>query len=233
MTRRYFHPELPLGGGLIQLDNGEAQHAARVMRVSIGDTIILFDGIGNEAEAKVSSVNRRQVCCQCGPATELDRESSISLSLGIALPKPDRAKEMVERLTELGVASVTPIIGDRTQRPPSTSLIEKLRRSVIESCKQCGRNRLMVVHDPGSLAEFLSGGLFSSNRWIAHPSGAAPVSPRKDLNESVVALIGPEGGWSEEEVAQAISHGFQSVSLGKRILRIETAAAVIAALVMD
>ena len=233
MTRRYFHPDLPAAGGLIQLADDEAQHATRVMRVEIGDKIILFDGRGNEAEAEIISATRRECHCRSEPALAVDRESSTRLHLAIALPKPDRAKELIERLTELGVDTVTPIVGARTQREPSASLIEKLRRAVIEASKQCARNRLLAVQDPVSLADFLSNIDKAATRWVAHPTGAEILSPGRNSNQNLIALVGPEGGWTDEEVEESLANGFEAVSLGKRILRIETAAALIAAITAD
>ena len=223
----------------MHLDENEAQHASRVMRADVGDRVTLFDGLGHEASAEIISVGRREVSCQCGPRAEVDRESSIELSMGIALPKPDRAKEMVERLTELGVARITPIIGQRSQRAPSPTLIEKLRRTVMESSKQCGRNQLLIVDDPDHFAHFVTRDHSASNAhqtteyWIAHPSGEPIVRSVGETVASVMALVGPEGGWSDDEVRLAKERGYQLVGLGKRLLRVETAAALLGATVCD
>ena len=245
MTRRYYHSDLPSGGGLIQLIDSEAQHATRVMRVEVGDRITLFDGKGHEAEAEIVSMGRRECCCQSDPAFAVDRESSVRLHLGIALPKPDRAKELIERLTELGVARVTPILGDRTQRPPSSTLLEKLRRAVIQASKQCGRNRLLAISEVFTLGEFVSSLQSDLNaesivspdeipsKWITHPRDDLRSPPRREFGKHLIALVGPEGGWSEAEVRLATQNGFEEITLGKRILRIETAAAMIAALATD
>lgn len=230
MTRRYYHPELPSAGGLIQLTDDEAQHAIRVMRVKAGDQITLFDGRGNQAEAEIISVNRRECHCCSEPTVAIDRESSLKLHLGIALPKPDRARDLIERLTELGVHSVTPLVAARTQRSPSTSLIDKLRRAVIEASKQCGRNQLMKIHEPQSFSEIMVGGEPITNRWIAHPSGHPLCSLMEDRVEILTVLVGPEGGWTEDEVEAADANGYRGVNLGRRILRIETAAVLIAAI---
>ena len=239
MTRRYYHPELPSSGGLIQLDDNEAQHAARVMRVETGDKITLFDGVGHEATAEIVSAGRREVTCQSGAPEEVDRESSAELVMGIAFPKPERAREMVERLTELGVARITPIIAQRSQRAPSSSLIGKLRRAVIEASKQCGRNQLLIVDEPEKFAHFVSQDLSASHTnqeaslWIAHPSGEANIRSIRESVGSVIALVGPEGGWSDDEVRLATERGYQLVGLGKRLLRVETAAALIGATICD
>ncbi len=231
MTSRYFAADLPPSGGLVTLAEGELHHALHVMRVKAGQSLTLFDGKGNEAVAEVIEATKRQCVCRAEPAGRVDREPTRSLSVAIALPKPDRAKELVERLTELGAARLVPIVAERTQRPPSSSQIEKLRRAVIEACKQCGRNQLMEITEPVSSSEYFS----SSHEGccvIAHPDGE---SHRElvDGQEDVVAAIGPEGGWTDQEVQQAMASGFTKVGLGKRIYRIETAAVVIAAMLAD
>ena len=231
MTRRYFVTSLPEFGGLISLPDQEAQHAARVMRVQVGDFVTLFDGAGNEAEAQIAAVGRKSVECTAGARQRVDREPGRAIQLGIALPKPDRARELIERLTEIGVQSVTPLIASRSQRPPSESMIQKLRRGVIEACKQSGRNQLMTVADPVSADTFFREPA-SGRRLIAHPVGTS-TDEWPLPSETVTVAVGPEGGWTEEEVALAQQHGFAAIHLGKRIYRIETAATVIAARLID
>ena len=229
MTRRYYHPNLPPNGGSVSLRESESQHAIRVMRVKVGDEIELFDGIGSQAAATISEVTRRDCHCSVQPVEQVDREPANRLHLAIALPKPDRAKELIERLTELGVASVTPIVAERTQRPPSPSLMEKLRRGVIEACKQSQRNVLMEIADPTDLTSYLATTSAVTIKGIAHPDGELISDISIPADSSFVALIGPEGGWSDDEVAEAIQAGYKKIGLGKRIYRIETAAVVVAA----
>ncbi len=231
MTRRYYVSELLAEGGLIELSPAEAQHAIRVMRVVVGDAVVLFDGMGREASAIIQSVGRNECICVIESVNLVDRELDRSLHLAIALPKPDRAREMIERLTEIGVTKVTPIVAQYTQRPPTESLLEKLRRSVIEASKQCGRNRLLEIAPMVSSVDFFHAN-HSGQRWIAHPSPDAQDRRFEFFSaDSLVAVIGPEGGFSDDEVCQAMEHGFQPIVLGNRIYRVETAAVVIASVV--
>ncbi|MCG8650386.1 MAG: 16S rRNA (uracil(1498)-N(3))-methyltransferase [Pirellulales bacterium] len=235
MTRRYFLPELPLAGGRVSLPENEAQHAIRVMRVQAGQAIELFDGKGHQSEARVLSFTRRECWCAAEPAVNVNRESSRNLQMAIALPKPDRAKELIERLTELGVRTVIPLIAQRTQRPPSQSLLEKLRRGIIEACKQCGRNHLMEIRSPQSSLDFFSSPRSDSNvsLWIAHPEGAPLREQVSAASSNVVVAIGPEGGWTDVEIESASNFGFGELGLGSRIYRIETAAIIIGAMLND
>lgn len=232
MTRRYYVPDIAINGGELRLPDDEAQHAVRVMRVQPEQVITLFDGKGNESEATILSADKRHCVCQAAPPQAVDRESKHAVHLGIALPKPDRARELIERLTELGVASVTPIVANRTQRPPSASLLEKLGRAIVEASKQCGRNRLMEITPPEASRSYFEERRESEfDRWIAHPSGTSMVDATPP--ERLVAAIGPEGGWTADELQWATASGFTAVGLGKRIYRIETAATLIAARLAD
>ncbi|MEO1526651.1 MAG: RsmE family RNA methyltransferase [Planctomycetota bacterium] len=227
MTRRYFSPALPAEGGLVSLSGDEAAHAARVMRARVGDLVTLFDGEGHEASAEIASIEKRECVCRADPKEVVDRESPLRLHLAIALPKPDRAKEMVERLTELGVDRLTPLRCERSQRPPSPGLLEKLPRIVVEACKQSGRNRLMRIAAVCSFPDFIQQPC-DSPRWIAHPGGEILRAPDPPTDRATV-VIGPEGGLTDQEVHTAREAGFQPIDLGRRILRIETAAAYVAA----
>lgn len=228
MTRRYFAPELPSGGGLVTLSAEESRHAIRVMRVSEGDEVTLFNGDGREAQAKVVELGRNECQLQTFAPESVDREPSIEVHIAVALPKPDRARELIERLTELGVKSLTPLVAARSQRPPSRSLLEKLRRGVIEACKQCGRNRLLEIRETEQAMNFFQMPKTGSS-WIAHVAPDAVPIAEATTADSVTAAVGPEGGWTDDEVQCARENGYQAIDLGKRIYRIETAATVIAA----
>jgi 16S rRNA (uracil1498-N3)-methyltransferase len=236
VTRRYYCPELTAGGPLFSLDEAEAGHAIKVMRVQVGDEVELFDGKGSQAKASIASVSRKECHLKIESVAQIDREPSVKLQFAIAMPKPDRCKEMIERLTELGVCRVVPIIAARTQREPSPSLIGKLRRAVIESCKQSQRNVLMEVADPMRLQAFLSKAddVTDTNtddlaaKWVAHPDGEAITSASIQAVDAATLLVGPEGGWTQAEIDEAVSAEYQKISLGKRIYRIETAAVYLA-----
>lgn len=232
MTRRYFVPELPPAGGVVGLEPAEARHAVRVMRVAAGDRVTLFDGRGHEALAEVIRPGRDECLCHAGPRRAVDRELPRSLVMAVALPRPERAREMAERLSELGVAAVVPLVTARTQRPPAENRLEKLRRAVAESCKQCGRNRLMRIGEPLAFPQALD---LPGNRWLLDPGGPpassllAAESPA--ASPELLVLVGPEGGWTDDELGQAGERGVRPVSLGPRIYRIETAAVAVAAVV--
>lgn len=230
MTRRYYVAQLPASGGIVPLDEAERHHAINVMRVKIGDSITLFDGCGGEAPAVIQTAAKREVLCESQPMCHRDRENSLSLSLGVAMPKGDRAKELVERLTELGVNRLVPLLCKRTQWEVSENVIAKWQRIVIDACKQCGRNRLMEIEPPQSLSNWLVNEVsrLPGDAYFVHPGcDGAPVPTVADAKQAC-ATIGPEGGFSDEEVALADTRGWKRFSLGERIYRVETAAVLAA-----
>jgi 16S rRNA (uracil1498-N3)-methyltransferase len=230
VTRRYFVTDLPAQGGVVALPEQEAHHAAKVMRAQVGDRITLFDGAGQEAAAVIESIGRRDCAVRCQGPVHVNREPTRKIHLAVALPKGDRAKEMVERLTELGVAKLTPLICERTQRPPSSSQMSKLRRVVIEACKQSQRNCLMMIDEPVEFTSFIQSET-DETRWFIHPAErlVSTIAGELSIDQSVVAMIGPEGGFSDAETEIAKKSGSSFVGLGMRIYRIETAAVVVAA----
>jgi 16S rRNA (uracil1498-N3)-methyltransferase len=236
MTHRYFVPPTPAlatytVGTTVDLPDEEAAHAARVMRVRVNEKMIVFDGQGIEADATVIEIDRRNCVVQIDEVRQISRMPQQRLTIACCLPKPDRSKEMIERLTELGVDRFIPIVADRTQREPTDNLLEKLRRVVIEACKQSERNTLMALDEVTTLSAAVLQ-CECSNRWMAHPNLQTTTTDGKPSGDSHFVLIGPEGGFTDKEVELAMSHQFRGLHLGDRILRVETAAAVAATLLL-
>jgi 16S rRNA (uracil1498-N3)-methyltransferase len=237
MTDRYF-VESPIQGESARLVAGEAHHLLHVMRAAPGDLVTLFDDSGAEFTARVESLGRADVELAVVSRAVVDRELTISLTLGVALPKGDRQRYLVEKATELGVARLVPLASEHGTDRATPSTLEKLRRAVIEASKQCGRNRLMEIAKPQSLDEFLAGATSGGMRLIAHSGGKKfadavdELMPPKSAPPSVALAIGPEGGFTQGEIALAESRGWQTVDLGPRVLRVETAAvALVSAIV--
>jgi 16S rRNA (uracil1498-N3)-methyltransferase len=231
MAERFF-AEVPSGASRVTLVGSEAHHLGRVVRARVGDELVLFDGDGAEFAAQVLRVRRDTVELQILERREIDRELPCHVSLGVALPRGDRQRWLVEKAVELGVSEFTPLITRRGVAQPGIAAQKRLRRAVIEASKQCGRNRLMQIHDALALQRFIESAPEDAARWIAHP--AAKDSPDSlpqlaDPDRAAVWLaIGPEGGLTDDEVAAAVAGGWRIVGLGGRILRVETAAVALA-----
>ena len=234
MGDRYF-VETPITGPRAVLTGDEAHHLLHVMRAKAGQEVTLFDGSGAEFTARVERLGRSEIELAVGERTAADRESPLELSLAVALPKGDRQRWLVEKAVELGVARLVPLETSRGVAQPVDKALARLRRAVIEASKQCGRNRLMEISPAQTWQSYCSaaappGGV----QVLADPSGDAKLSgilrDRQGVR-AVEAAIGPEGGWTNEELHAGRTHGWRVIGLGPRILRVETAALAIAAIV--
>jgi len=236
---RFFVPDLSTNR-LVDLSPEDARHALNVLRLKIGDDVTLFDGRGLEAIGQITECRKAQVEIGIASPQEISRELSGHLQLFVSLPKGDRQKQLVEILVPLGVHSLTPLICQRSVAQPTENAMDRLRRMVIESCKQCGRNQLMSIQPSITLQDLASPNRTAtpqacSLRCFAHPYGKAislltafQGQPPKSSTSACV-LVGPEGGLTDSEVQHLVGAGWQQVHLGARILRIETAAIAVAA----
>lgn len=234
MSERFFVPAI---GEATRIEGIEAHHLLHVLRARIGERVTLFDGSGREAVAEIVDLRRSEVETRTLELADVDRELPIRIEIVMPLPKGDRAGFLVEKLTELGVARLTPIVTERSVSSPSGAAKaekpEKLLRRSIDACKQCGRNRLLEIGEPTPFAEILVR-IPDAVRWIADAEGSEPsfVAGQASADRStVVVLVGPEGGFTLEERAAAIDSGWSPIGLGRTILRMETAAIAVAAVI--
>ncbi len=236
MTDRYF-VENPIEGRQARLSGAEAHHLAHVMRAKLGDEVVVFDGSGAEFVARVEHLGRSEVELSVVARHPIDRESCVAITLGVALPKGDRRRWLVAKAVELGVARLVPLKTARSQDRESSDASARLRQAVIEASKQCGRNRLMEIAPPQKLSDYLAAAS-DAPRLLAQPGAR---SFRSTLDEiaatgarpgAIALAVGPEGGFSPDELGVARDHGWRRVGLGQRILRVETAALALAAAVM-
>jgi 16S rRNA (uracil1498-N3)-methyltransferase len=198
------------------------------MRAQPGSEWTLFDGFGSEYRARLRTVARRTAELEVLECLHVNRESPSELHIAVALPKGDRQKWLIEKSVELGVRSLTPLQAARSVVAPSAVALEKLRRQVIEASKQCGRNVLMDIQPPQKYDELIMH-VSHSPRWIADPQGPPLGQFSRPLDSPATIVIGPEGGFTDEELRLATGQGWDFVSLGPRMLRIETAALALSA----
>lgn len=243
MNPRFFSDN-PIRQPSVALAGDEAHHLLHVMRGKIGDSVVLFDGTGGHWEATIESLGRTQVQLRVENFSDQDLMPKHHLTLAVSLPKGDRQKWLIEKLTELGIARLLPLITERSVAQPTESACERLRRNVIAACKQCGRNRLMEIGPAVKLRDLVAEtGLQNSRRLIAHPvleTNATEASTTSDIGSAsspvepklTIAMIGPEGGFAPDEVRLANRAGWQPIRLGQRILRVETAAVALASVLL-
>ncbi len=226
MSERFF-VEQPITGSTAELVDAEAQHLTKVMRAAVGDEVVLFDGSGAEFTAKVARISKAAVTLEILERREINLEPRAELTLAVALPKGERQKWLVEKLTELGAARLVPLITERGVAQPVDAAIARLRRAVIEASKQCGRNRLMEIAPPREASEYFADDSLSM-KLIAEPGGETLGSLPSEVS-TIACAIGPEGGFTPAELKVALENQWRPVSLGRSILRIETAAIAVAA----
>jgi 16S rRNA (uracil1498-N3)-methyltransferase len=230
MSERFFI-KTPICGQQATLTGPEAHHLIHVTRARRGDEVVLFDGSGWEFSAAIEGLGRGRVDLRVVARKEVNRELSREIVLGVALPKVGRQKYLVEKAVELGVGCLTPLRTERTVAQPGRAARERLRRIVIEASKQCGRNRLMEIAPPQDWPDFVEATRHESCRLLAHPGKDEDDEGNQKLGlfpvSRIVLAVGPEGGLTDEEVALAVTAGWRTLSLGPRILRVETAALVL------
>lgn len=237
---RFFVPDLSIASEL-RLDESESRHAMRALRCEIGDQVKAFDGRGGEALCQVTKLAKNAVELEILERLDSNCELPMHLTMLVSLPKGDRQKTLVEMLTQLGVSRIVPLVTQRGVAQPVPSAVERLRRTVIEASKQCGRNRLMEIVEPltvGSLTAESAILPASSWRLVAHPDDEkqrfkSSVFSLPPILVSTLVAVGPEGGFTDEEIAKLVSSGWSRVTLGRRILRVETAAVAMAASIVQ
>ena len=199
------------------LDGDEARHLARVRRVAVG--------------AEVVALGRDRVDLRPARAVPPRPPGRVMLTLATAIPKGNRFDWLVEKATELGVERLTPLVTERSTVDPRSAKLDRLRRAIVESCKQCRRDRLMALDEPIRWDRWLAQlDPLDDHRWVAHPGGTPPeLAPSIGRGGRVVAAVGPEGGFTDAELDLARRAGFERVDLTPTILRIETAGVALAA----
>lgn len=228
MSSRFFSSS-PIRETHLTLDETEAHHLLHVMRVRVGDEVVVFDGEGCEFTARVARLKRATVELDVLDRREVSRELERMVTVAAPLPKGDRQRWLVEKLVELGVARLMPLVTARSVARPESSALDRLRKTVIEASKQCGRNRLLEIAEAQPAMDFFSQPANRAIRLIAHPSDSTSVDLSPSSDEPLQLAVGPEGGWTDDEVGVALQAGWRAVNLGPAILRTETAAIALVA----
>ena len=234
MSHRFYVSRPIVVGEEISIAGAEAHHMSHVMRLTVGDEVTLFDGTGAECVARLTRIEKRGVDVEVSTRNMVDRESALAVELAVALPRGDRQTWLVEKAVELGVRSVVPLVTERGVARPTDKALGRLRRVVIESSKQCGRNRLLQIEPPAHLSDYLAQVVDPLvTRWFAHPQESEPLAlPLKRDSTEFRIVIGPEGGFTNDETRLAREAGWLLGSCGPRIMRVETAAIAISAKIL-
>lgn len=217
-------------GETARIEGEEARHASRVKRLRPGDPVRLCDGAGLVADGVFVASEGHAILVEIG---EIATQDPVTPRVEVysAVPKGDRVSTLIEQLSEVGAASWTPLRTERSVVNPRDTKLDRLRRVARESAKQCQRAWTLEVGDQTSLTEVLSEQ--GIGFVLADASGSGYEHGYGQLGEGntgrIGLLIGPEGGWSEAELAQARDAGARIVSFGPHVMRIGSAAVVGAA----
>jgi 16S rRNA (uracil1498-N3)-methyltransferase len=226
LTRCFVPPPLAVGDTRL-LPEEVSTHVARVLRARAGQLLTLFDGRGGEYQATILQIERRGVRVQIDLQRAIERESSLKVTLLQALARGERMDFITQKATELGAAGIVAWGAERSVvRLDGEALArrcEHWRAVAISACEQCGRNRVPTIGAVADLASAcaLTGG--ASLRLRLAPEAIPTLTSLARSGSCISLLVGPEGGFSDNELALAQQHGFQSCALGPRVLRAETA----------
>jgi 16S rRNA (uracil1498-N3)-methyltransferase len=225
--------DTPLAVGTrIALPEDVAGHLVRVLRLGAGDACVLFNGDGRDYAARIVSIAKKSVEVAIESAREARNESPLRIVLLQGIARGEKMDWILQKATELGVAGIVPVHGERGEvRLQGERAGKRLRhwRSVVASaCEQSGRARIPDTAEPRALADALEG--LPATRLLLDPAASQPL-PSAIADAACALAIGPEGGWSPRDIATLEAAGFVGVRLGPRVLRTETAGiAAIAAL---
>ncbi len=235
MTARFYCAVALTENSSLTLPPGAGRHV-QVLRMQPGDTLALFDGSGGEFAATVERMGRSEVDVQVGAREAIEREASRAVHLAVGMPANERMDWLVEKATELGVASIQPLMTAHGVLRLAGERADKKRAHweaiAIAACEQCGRNRVPQIHPVRPLASWLAAPPEDAERFVLSlAEGTRPArEAMADDDSAAWVLSGPEGGLSASEEKEAIVRGFAPLTLGRRVLRAETAA--LAALVL-
>ncbi|HBX26512.1 MAG TPA: 16S rRNA (uracil(1498)-N(3))-methyltransferase [Gammaproteobacteria bacterium] len=208
--------------GEVILTERNHHYLARVLRAKTSQSIELFDGEGRSCQAIIKNISKRKTIAEILNVTE-HKDRRLPVTLGLALIKSDRFDWALQKVTELGVNAIQPIITKFTDSPPNASRLKKKWRHwqeiLVNACEQSENNWLPELRKPSYLHELV----LPQQVVMAHPGGEFAYI---DTAKESLLLIGPEGGFSDDEVNSLVKNQVKPMSLGPTILRAETAAIV-------
>ena len=224
---RLFVDQPLVENGLISLETDAAHYLRNVLRLKKGFELTLFNGQGGEFAATVELLSRKEVTLNIGQYRDVDLESALSIELGLSVSRGERMDVAIQKATELGASIISPVLTQhcvvklnderRLQRH------QHWQNIIYRACEQCGRNVPPQLNVAVDLAEWLQGDLADS-RIIFEPGKTATLKSFPQPVQQVAVLIGPEGGFSAQEVVDAQQVGFNALGFGPRVIRNETAA---------
>jgi 16S rRNA (uracil1498-N3)-methyltransferase len=227
---RFYIPNPHIENGLLRIEGDEVKHVRKVLRLKAGDEVLVFDGLGKEFEGTIVKEERSSVMVKIQRILSPKGDSPLEVTLAQSLLKGEKMDYLIQKATELGVKEIIPFLSSR-----SVPLLEKSRRQkrnnrwekiAIEASKQCGRGVVPRIEPLQDYADMLRAASTDHLRFILWERDGIKlkeVLERSEERTKIFFVVGPEGGFSQDEVEEAKGGGFIAVTLGRRILRAETA----------
>jgi 16S rRNA (uracil1498-N3)-methyltransferase len=229
VTPRIYCPALLSAGTDIELPREAGHHAVRVLRLKVGDALTLFDGLGAEFAAHLEAVDGRAIVARVGAEIRANRESPLSVSVVHGLASSDRMDYAIQKAIELGARAIIPVATARSvvqlDARRGQKRAEHWRSIALASCEQCGRNVVPTIELPREFRAWIAEPSNAMTRWLLAPGAVDAMVAVAHPEGPIELLVGPEGGFTDDETAAAVRAGFRPVHLGPRVLRTETAAA--------
>lgn len=236
--RRFYAPPENFNGKIITLGDEETKHLRDVLRLREDVEVYVFDGFGREFRCKIFSIEKRSIKLEIlEKVAPKSPESRLKLTLGVALLKGEKFDLIVQKSCELGVSKIVPLLTKRADvkikdAREAEKKLERWRKIALEAAKQSGRAKLMQIDAPVSFEKFIESAegikiLFSERNGESFEN-----LEDKSVSE-ITAVIGSEGGWEDSEIESARNKNYRIITLGGRILRAETAAIVVSALIQN
>lgn len=229
MSTRLFVSGPLINGESVELEGDPARYLGKVLRGRVGDSITLFNGEGPEWYASIAEFGKNRVVLEVGESFEPGTESPLKIHLVQGVSRGERMDLVVQKATELGVKRITPVLTEygvvKLDENRAAKRRDHWRKIAVNACEQCGRTKLPLIDAPIRLRDWFGSKPESVDaELILTPGAPQPLSSISPPETKVCVLIGPEGGFSDTEYDDAAVAGFQSVSIGQRILRTESAA---------
>jgi 16S rRNA (uracil1498-N3)-methyltransferase len=222
MRKHRFYVAYPLAlQSTIELDEDVSHYISRVLRLKNSDQIYLFNNSGSEYLAEITNMKKDHIAVKICESSADQNESPLQIILAQVIGKGEKMDLVIQKATELGVHSIVPLYSAHAVVKNTNKLAHWQKVAIAASC-QSGRNYVPEIHQPQLFSEWLPT-VRTAHKLILDPNTAAQNIKTLSINAAVTILIGPEGGFSANELTQAQQHNFTAITLGPRILRTETA----------
>lgn len=223
---RVYCPQALTPNGTISLQGQAHLHLAKVLRKQTGQSICLFDGLGTSIEAQIIAIDKKTTHLRLADTSQQHPLEAPYIHLGQVIAKGDKMDFVIQKATELGVHKICPLWSRRCDVRLDASRLQKRlshwQNVAIAACEQSKRNWLPEIMSPMEFSVFCQHAV-QSNKFILHPTKIASQASCQ-LSDDIALLVGPEGGFSQDEIELALAQDFRGMRLGKHVLRTETAA---------